>query len=501
MTQSILDLELTYEPRLTKIEIQGTILFSRVPVQGQAFLTETMGVSGHGALTARQMYGRRWADDPAVMREFRKLGESDKLSVLKFISAEIHEVTHHVDYLRTPFGASFHSRSIREHLALRRLAPLLLARPELLDIRPLWKLEETQLSNGDPYDPAVDVADPEFTKAWSDMCSPAGTFEALGDGGSATPHASQIVDGWEGDTQQVQVLGQEFRKVTVNKFFQTIALSKPTPSGPQWYLRPLAILECRAVAQSLIWTGSLLGPDASPLLYYDRFYAGASRDYTFLPDLFARAYSYPDFRGLLASGDYDSIGHVLRQMVAACWYALHAPPLMSKDTLSFSNPVIRLLVFLRPNEFLQRPFPFASLYHYTVAVDKAKYATDCYFGSGPHYTLADVFKKCREVFHHLIGFVVDAKLAPEVQQHFFRIIRIVYGQFCRYPTYVDPIGMDLLGNPIKGSVWEQDRTLVFDVYEPDPSVVAMFAFRKQLLFSAVGRREQLIEGLRKHFID
>ena len=233
-----------------------------------------------------------------------------------FLTALVHELVHYCDFLTTPFGADFYRRTLREYLAFQTLVPHLLRHPQLIP--------EGRLVDADPESMAMLPV--EAQEAWNELCTQMWYFEAIGDGGAIRPRSDRIVEGWGEKQEPLSILGRKIKPVTVRDFYITIEI--PDTSG--WYLRPLAVLEARAVAHSLMWLSYLFHStehaQSDVLRYFRVFYTrqGQLADYTFLLNLAARLSGRDKFDSYIEDMNLGLIHRMCEIVASVGWYALRA---------------------------------------------------------------------------------------------------------------------------------------------------------------------------------
>ena len=424
-------------------------------------------------MTFREAWGHVWADDRMTMDSFAALSNDQKAEVLGFFTFQIHELTHHFDFLITPLGTNFHSKLFREYRAFQRLAPLMLREGSV----PAGRFVD--------YDPAAGGKHPsdEFLSAWKEAHDIDATLEALGDGGMP-PRAQNVTPGWGDSNKPLVLLNHPVDRVTVRGFLYTIAV----PDEPGWYLRPSTILETRAMTHCLMWILKLFGHDERALdpicIYLDAFYGRETiaPDYRFLFD---------QLEGALAGGNgfhtfvRKAPAQLLRQFLmmadAACWYALQAPPPMEDASALRSNPVIRLIHALR---FLYDAYRNRKAYSTAVdamlAMDAAKEA--------PAFELTDIGRilaYCSGFAQYLRQLNEREISDPVFKTHFDRVLGVQQRQLAQRVAkgYISYAGMPEDGHPVLGLRNPQDvDDLAFDAYAADARVREWFAFRQEFLY-------------------
>lgn len=403
-----------------------------------------------------------WHDD--ARSAYYALDEDERMETLGYAGFYVHELAHKIDFLTTPFGAGFYGRACLETLALQRREGLLVEQ-----LRHPSHPAFADLPRG-----AVDHRVREGPDA---LVARALWFDAQR--GAASRH---VKPGWEGRMEPFRILGRELPPVTVHDVVLSVGLEHGR------YVRPLTILESRALAITALHLLSRLGGDdraADEIArYLSVFYEPpeAFPDYRFLLDLFANAFGVDDVKRAIARNGVDWLRHLLVLIMVAGWYALHAPPLMPQDqSLINGSSIIRLLVALRKQEeALVARHQYASGVALLDELDADDRMTDA--GIRP----------CREVLAHCADYVrvVRAKNRAEnlhagLREHFDHIFGVLDTQLTRRVDrgYMSMLGMPDGGNVIAGFETEHDLDqLLLDRYRPRDDVVQWFRLRENLLF-------------------
>lgn len=491
-----------YSPRTLNLELRGRELFGSLSSEARVFLFLALELEGEGAIAVGQLYGKRWLEVPSTMERFRALSEAARIEVLGFVTLMLHEVTHHLDFLSTPFGLNFHVKTMREYWSMQDFAPILLENPELIpqrfvDFGSHWD----RVRAAPPEDSQVpryslrEQDSAELKKAWDCLRGQILTFEAWGDAGKVQPHESHIVSGWSGRTETLKLFNRELVPVTVHGFLATVK----TGDQRHYYLRPLTIFETRAAAHSMLWVIHLLGDDGADMLpkYFATFCkrAGQAPDYFFLFDLMASGWGFGNFEELLQKADRNLREDVLHMLSGACWYALHAPPPMDQDAVLNSNPIVRLLlVFMAYDDFVtgRNKRAFTSFVELADAIDQSTLARQ--WGFRP---IQDILGFCRQMVETMMLLNKSKTWNPHMRAHFQHILELLSNQFDGRDSYTSHLGMPECGNPFIALDSQSDRKLL-DVYEPPEEVVSWFIFRNNVLFKYQSR-PNIIEKLEQHF--
>jgi hypothetical protein len=228
----------------------------------------------------------------------------------------VHEYTHRVDFVTSPFGLQYYAHTLREYWLCQEFFPRILDDPTTVNhVRFLAALAENL--------PEKSFEKAGLTELWADLESLIHIFYAWGDVSVTTPIGKYIQDGW-GDANLHDDpfrIGISLKPVTVLKRFHTFRLSG---EDKLWYLRPLTIFETKAVVNSLLFILHLLGDRGAEacLYYYEKVYLSRKgqlpRDYFFMLDLSARLYNCEDFHVLLKQRSYA-------MLLRSCGYGPPSP--------------------------------------------------------------------------------------------------------------------------------------------------------------------------------
>lgn len=490
-----------YSARTMELDLQGDRIFVSLSNPAKAFLYDALDLTPGEGIRVGQLFGRRWTDDAALMRQFKAMPESASTEVLGFVGLIVHEFTHHLDFLTTPFGLNFHSKTIREYWSMQDFAPVLLENPELIPERLIdfeTHFAAVQRAGRDnveiPWYSMRAWDSLELKTYWENLRGQVLTFEAWGDASTIRPLGYQIEPGLLGEPNSITIFGQKFEVVTVNSFFTSIR-----PNGVNnWYLRHLTILETRAVANSLNWHLSLLGDAGLPDVH--RFFVDVyghedlPRDYLFLFDLIARGFGSESFAALLAKGAIGAIREALSMLITSCWYALQAPPPMDQMSLLASSSIVRLLVILQTFDDIRagrRKGGFASFVDLAGEVDQSEQAMKMHFRP-----IGEIMPFCRALTEKLAAMNEEKTWNPEVRSHFGRVLSLLAGSLGRRDGYASLSGMPAEGNPVLGL--DEDDVALLEPYEPPAGVREWFTFRRDALF-VFRPRSWTIDKLETHF--
>ena len=284
-----------------------------------------------------ELYGKRISDDDRLLKFYYDyLNTEERSYFMAFYTIDTHEVTHHVDFMTTPFGVYFHQKACMEFIALHRF---------LLELwkHPYIKVHSNRRNLLD-FDDVLLQYPSEFalTRQWNILRGQVNFFDAY------SFYGKKIQDSWDRPDEEptFRLLGQDFEKITVNDFMYTIKI----PGKELAYLRPISILETRGLVHSMQWILYQLGYDkrsvSEVITYLKTFYSseGIFPDYTFLLNTFfhglGKLKNFHDIKNVDGIG-LDRFLSIVSQL---CWYALHAPPSTSQSDIYTSSPVIRLLL-------------------------------------------------------------------------------------------------------------------------------------------------------------
>ena len=483
---------LEYQPQSAKISFSAE-LFSVLSLKARVFVRLMTDKLDEGYLTTKELYGTRWSDDPSLLRRYEQLDESEKTEVLSIVTMDLHEATHHIDFMLTPFGANFHGKSCLEYLAFQEFVPELLKYPEFVSkLQPLVNFD-------DFLDTCKQKVDSKLLTHWHDLRGKIKFFDIY-----FHDSKKQITSGWGSRNDPALLLGGEYSKIVVENMMPTISL----PNVPKSHIRPRTILEARALIHALRWIAYLFGYKEGSQIelarYLEAFYFSApdkiKLDYTFLFKLFAKLWERDNFAELVRTTHIKALDQILILISAICWYALQAPPLMGDDATSVlnSNPVFRLLYALKRGEIFltKNSKPYKYIAEFLEEIETKDTAS-----SRP-------IRENLEYSQRYVNYIRQKNMAenqnPVMARHFDQILGIQSRQLGqRIPLgYVSEIAMPENGNPLKYIFSEQDADdLYMTEYSPEREVLSWFTFRENLLFKFGGMRAEAIkEELQKRFV-
>ena len=436
----------------------------------------------------------RWVDlippkpwDRVQLRLYETLSSDEKAEVLGVATYLLHEVTHHMDYMTTPFGVHVRARACLEYLTLQEMA------------RPLqwgvWPLDRT----------LVDVVAPSF-KDRTEWPEPAATLRScvlFADAirGAKKSHIDVLTH--EGRSSG-DILGQTFIAVSVHGWLSSAAV----PSNPGRYVTPTAILEARALTHSLLHLQRMLQDPAlvkeEIARYMSAFYnpAHVSPEYLFLLDLLAGAVGRTSFTDVLETADMEAVRQILLALSSVTWYALQAPPFMSDDGYPFnSDPCTRLLVALGELErWSASPAsaPYRDLNDFLVQIDERDAERD-----EPRR-----FRQIEDILDFTIRYIDYVRTRnneenknEQLRRHFDYVLAAQSRQLRRRlgHSYRSRLGLPPHGNPLFGVDNDQDADDLLLDYQPHPDVQAWFTYREHLLFKITPSESEKRGQLARHF--
>ena len=115
-----------YFPASLHLEGDAQAIWDSLSDQAKAFCWVASKKQRPGPLTFKETFGYVWAHDEITMGRFATMSDDEKAEVLGFFTFQIHELTHHFDFLITPYGVNYHGKLFREYRVFQRFAPLLL---------------------------------------------------------------------------------------------------------------------------------------------------------------------------------------------------------------------------------------------------------------------------------------------------------------------------------------------------------------------------------------
>jgi hypothetical protein len=410
------------------------------------------------------MLGGSWDED--TMADYRELSAEDRMAVLACVGFLNHELVHRVDLLATPFGASFHGKACLETIGL------LLEGAELI----------SALERQEPWRPLRDippVAEKLVVSDGMDMLNArVRWFDALR--GAAAKH---LQPGWMSDPGVLSLAGVDCERVMVHELMPTVLV----PDADGAYLRPLTILESRAVALTGLLLLDRLGGDdyaaTEVARFLETFYTPreAFPDYRFLLDLFLRLWARDDLLSLTAERGAVGLTGLLKTVSVVGWYGLHATPEANSEAPLNASPMLRVVIamqelidYLGKGNTLLEGVPFLD------AVDRCDRAGALGLSTSRE-TLDYSLHYVRGVRRHN----QIANPHPHLLAHFDRILALQEGQIERRLEhgYKFAAGLPEDGSVLRGLMAaECDEELFFDAEPPPEPVRRWFTLRENLLF-------------------
>lgn len=244
------------------------------------------------------------------LRQFRRLSPTAKADVLAFETLQLHELTHIVDLLTTPFGATFHGFFADEFVTISPILEYLSEHPEI-DLAPPFRELTPDL--------------PHWTESLGRLRKTDRFFRAMRD-----VNPAEIKLGWKTlDSERIPLYGNPLTQVTVLGEIFTVLV----PWSGRDFLRISSILEARALANCLRHLINRFRNDVELAReelhrYLEVLYSRqhVRRDYWLLLDLLAGLCGKPDYPSLIADQDdtrlFDQVPSLLS---AITWFALHGP--------------------------------------------------------------------------------------------------------------------------------------------------------------------------------
>jgi tetratricopeptide (TPR) repeat protein len=422
---------------------------------------------GDHATIAELLSGDPWPRD--AIDAYKALPQDERMEALALAGFTVHEMVHKIDFFTTPFGVAFHGRSCLETLGLQQFAPQIIASVE----------------RSGEHSPLRDAPgrrnDHLVSEGMDALLARIRWFDVIR---GAPPR--YVTSGWAGSKDiPLHLLNQRFYPVTVHNLMTTLAL----PEQPAGYLRPLTILESRAVAISLLHLFGRLGADdyacAEVAAYLNTFYEPRAEypDYRFLLDLFASTSGTHDFAHVVSTGGPATLEALLRLVIVVGWYALHAPPIMpdEDDAFSNSNTITRLIAALRclEDEVREKVTGRAG----TEFLDLVERST-----------LAQSLRlrPCEDVLNYCLGYITFVKdrnrnenTHPGLAAHFDYIFDVQLAQFERRlgRGYESMLGMPDRGHLLGGfEDLRTDEHFLLEAYPAPIEVQQWFTVRENLVF-------------------
>ena len=267
------------------------------------------------------------------------------------------------------------------------------------------------------------------------------------------------------------------------------------PEDPAYYLRPLTILETRALAHSLMWILYVFDFDETSkndvLLYLQAFYNSVTPDYRFILDLFSKAGGKNRFIDFMKESEARQIYDFLDYISAICWYSLQAQAISEGDATFFpSSPVFRLMYALKfleghIHEAIKNPqniLTIQQLYNY---IDKRANEASVQFVSE---RIEDTLQSCLERIAQIRGTNNMFNKNPKLQAHFQSIFNLQEQIIRSRISHGYKYKMALFDEEFINSNFIQELT---NAYMPDETVVSWFAFIYDFTYKFFQRPEDI----------
>jgi hypothetical protein len=481
-----------YAPRTLDLNLPPD-LTSNLSSHGRAFFDIAYGKTNISTL---EMANGKWKDDPLALEFFFDGSDDDRLEILALLTLVVHEFTHRVDFLISPYGLHYYTNTLREYWLLQKFVPIILDDPQTVDrMKFLAGFGENSPLQSENY-----------KELWKSLEQMIHVFYAWGDASGVKPLGKYIKEGWDdggllpGDYFGV---GVDLERITVLNLFPTLRI----PGGDRlWYLRPLTIFETKALVNSFLFIGYVLGDRAGPafLDYYERLYLERKdqlpKDYFFLLDMGAGLYGLPDFHTLLQQDRPEMIRSTLLMLSSICWFALQAPPPLRDEDPCVANPILRLILAFRFFAAFSRGqlnVSFRSTAEGLLILDDAK---------SPAFAkcvkpIRDIIPACVKIVDYMLEQNEKQTWNPEVKKHFHHVFTLMRPHFSeREHTYVSPLGMPDNGSPFLEGRTNEDWELFYEDYEVSADVKDWFSIRTDLFFNLLKPVPEVIKRLDNHFL-
>jgi hypothetical protein len=452
--------QVEYDPRSISFGAGLAIDADLLSLESQVFV-ELWTRRESAYLTLFDLHRGTWAEKK-LLDEYRALPDAEKSKILAIATFSVHELTHHFDLLLTPYGANFHGKIFREYhwmeselaapLAefIRKTAAAGGARSQT-SLRRLFRALDRK---GPRIKSAFSSRDAKFLKWCRSQWQPSYEFfETFSNHPESTIASPEDLGEPNAD---LTLFGQRYPLVNVNRWFWTVGLGVEGV-----YLSPLAILEARAMANSLAWIAHNFDDEeegvAEAKRYLDAFYAPdlVRPEYGFLLDLFASAVSVAPtrFSELAAGLKRMQLVKLTGTISACCWYALFAMPPTEDNSLVMCSPAYRLIQAIRQVEIdAQNKVRPEATNESTVAAFYRRIDERV-----PH--LWPIARICRETLRWLDEYarVNEEKTQnPALRRHFAAVLGAVRRCLAVRGDYGIPPGLVTGGRPFYGPGFEMD---------------------------------------------
>ncbi|MFS8111390.1 hypothetical protein QD460_06680 [Rhizobium jaguaris] len=430
-------------------------------------------------LSSLSFLDERWYDDPTSRHAYELAGPHGRAEINAIICGVLHEVSHRVDLLITPFGVQYLIGAVEEYLLLQEFVPLALDREQTLGALTLLK----NVTDGLPSDAAKE---PRLAGLWPRLHEVVRRTLAWGDLGNRRPPESEITRGWFEESEHLERL-----KLSQQDPIELITVCGSVctfrPKGTKgWYVRPMTIFEAKALANTLLHVLKLSGGQVDEVrLFFNACYGDRLEelepDYLYIFDVVARILGPLSFQHALATAKSDQIATLLRIVSGVCWFALHAPPVLGDSKLSSAaaSVTIRLFVALQElaSQLRQQPQLGA------VSALCSQFELTKLFRGAQQATIGDALTESIRALD-VLGPKVKEIWNPDVRswfQHLIGVMRPYFDQ--RDPRYDSLLGMPDDGNIVPGVRRQHEWEALYDDHVPQGGAAEWLALRPTLLFS------------------
>ena len=461
-------------------------------VFARGFIELASGLPKQGYYSLYDLYARSWHEDEPMVLDFfnSTLDDRAKIEVLAFYTSYIHELTHHTDMMITPFGVNYHLKLCREYLNFQSFGRELLNNSHL--IMPFTRIIDYEsnlmasLENSDSH---------QIYKTWNVLKGQLYYFDALFD--TYTWGQRNAIEGWVNKTHPALILNQEFERITVRDFFLTIRISEANK-----YLTPIAILECRALINCILWMywtmGDTFNCKNAILLYLTRIYQQATPEYTFILNLFSQYFGSQNIQNFIEEHCLEELKGMLFAINSCCWYALQAPPPTNQNSLHNSNPIARLLISIKAfQEIAENNVAFEHTPAFLNRIDSGPAASSIFL-----QPISSILNCCLQCLNSIKKLNIEDNNNQTIKCHFDKIIDTQIAQINKRKNsefpYASLIGLADDGNPLIGIEDNELDSLLLD-YIPDENTEKWFRDRYQLLFQVRRDRTDTVEILERWF--
>ena len=482
----------SFSPRSLLITHPQSLIAS-LSLNSRAFFNLTLGDTSN--MTVLDITSDKWREDSLATDFFWKSSKDQRTEILALIASLIHEYTHRIDFLISPFGLHYYGKLILEYTTMQLFMPIAIDNPQAMEeIRYLVNFDNKEVTSDqlkELWDSRLRIISHAFF-AWGDL-NPNRLY--LVDG---------VIDGWGQGIKGLSdafKTGTEVEPITVLDHFHTFRI----PSVDRiWYMKPLAIFETKAVVNSLLFITHLFGEGCMVECQnlYEAVYLDTNDssvlDYRALLDLAAGIYDFKDFGQLLRSGRYPALKSCLVTLSSICWYALQAPPLLRVMDPRAVNPILRFwIAFIVFRSYTRREFEInarcgADVLRFIDSTDLRKnlnQLTDDEINAICIEYHGGIKKECKERIWN-----------PNMSKHFAHILDLMEPHIMnRFPGYTSYLGMPDCGNPLLECRTPADWELTYDDYQAPTDANEWFSMRHELFFGLTPGGRELTEKLNEHF--